>query len=302
MKNERLKISTTYRGFSLIEMAVVLAIISVIVASGLSYSVAQREEKRYETTQKRIEFIMQAVDDFVDEKGYIPCPADPTLSPGSADFGFGGATGDPLTTVTQCNSANIVEYDGATNVSVIYGAVPVYSLNIPPEYIFDGWNRRLTYVVDEDLTYVGTALTDGYLTFEGDIEVRSPGFATSPPGNNMPISYRLASQTDVDNGFTDCTDTAVAAGAGTIGDCVKNGASVAIVSHGSNGFGAYGGVGGAAPAAGSKFDPVAGSDDEDENADHLTTPDEILIQSIQRGDFDDIVDYKLKWQLNVEVE
>jgi len=293
---------TTSGGFSLIEMAVVLAIISIIVASGLSFSVAKREEQRYETTQKRIEFVMRAIDDFVDEKGYIPCPADPTLSPGSANFGFGGATGDPLTTVTQCNSANVVEYDGASNVSVTYGSVPVYSLNIPPEYIFDGWNRRLTYVVDEDLTYVGTALTDGYLTFEGDIEVRSPGFATSPPGNEMPITYKTADQDDVDAGYTDCEGSAFGAGAGTIGDCIKNGAAVAIVSHGANGFGAYGGVGGAAPAAGSKYDPVGGSDDEDENADHLGTSDDILIQSIQRGDFDDIVEYKLKWQLNVEVE
>lgn len=289
-------------GFSLIEMSVVLAIISVIIASGLSYSVAKREEKRFETTKKRLDFILQAIDDFVDEKGYLPCPADPTLSPGSANFGFGSDTGDPLTAVTQCNAGNTVEYSGGSNLNVVYGAVPVYSLNIPPEYIFDGWNRRFTYIVDEDLTYVGTLDTDGYLTYEGDIEVRSSGFDTWPPGNDMPISYRHATQDDVDGTYTDCKKTTFGIGAGDIGDCIRNGSAVALISHGSNGYGAYGGIGGVAPAGGSKYDPAGGSDDEDENADHLTTPDEIIIQSVQRGDFDDIVRYKLKWQLNVIVE
>lgn len=285
----------TYRsrqsGFTLIELAVVLALIALIINGGLAYTAALREEQRRELTLGRLENITQALEAFVEENGYIPCPADPTLTFADTNFGFGVwslSSEDPRVDVTECNSGNVVDFAGGSGQNILYGAVPVYSLNIPPDNIYDGWNRRFTYIVDEDMTFAV-----GYAGNDGDIEIRSPGFDNGAGGDDHPITYRHATQQDVTDLELNCEGNITA-----LGDCIRVGAPVAVLSHGSNGFGSYAAAGGSAPLAGSRFDATAGSDDEDQNADHLTgTLNETLIQSLERGDFDDFLAFRLKWQL-----
>ncbi len=273
--------------FTLIELAIVLALISLIISGGLSYTIAQREEKRFDLTHSKLNFVMKSIKSFVRQNGYLPCPTDPTLPFSDADFGFGKRTGG------GCSSGNLVDSDGgASTENIIFGAIPVYTLNIPPDYIYDGWNRRFTYAVDEDMTD-----TTGYAANTGDIEIRSPGYDGGGTARNNPITYRHADAADVTAGILDCEGDPAALGA-----CITMGAPVAVISHGSNGFGSYGAAGGAAPIASTKYAPEAGSNDEDENADHLVSGanNHILIQSLRRGDYDDLIRFKMKWQLETD--
>ena len=133
-------------GFTLIELAIVLTILSLTVGGALAVTAAKLENGRYKQTLSKLQFILQAVDDYVDEKasdtrGHIPCPADPQAAFTASTFGFGSYSG------SACNASNIV---GGTDGAEA-GAVPVVTLNIPHGYTLDGWNRRITYVMDEDL-------------------------------------------------------------------------------------------------------------------------------------------------------
>lgn len=152
-------------GFSLIELSVVITIVGLLVGGGIVIVSENVEAARINETRNRINFILKAIDDFVDEKtsltrGFLPCPADGSAAFGAATFGFESKTGSSCTAI-----ANGVI---TTDSRVAVGAVPVYTLNLPPLYALDGWDRRFTYVVDKAMN-----TSANYSNNTGRIEIRT---------------------------------------------------------------------------------------------------------------------------------
>ncbi|MCP5361134.1 MAG: hypothetical protein H6908_00615 [Hyphomicrobiales bacterium] len=143
-------------------MAVVLVLLSLMTAAGLSFLSGKLETARIKDTEERMEYILDAVERFEDENGYLPCPADAELAYSDTNFGDGTGTGAGTSSGgPNCSAAN-ESYDttsssssGPTGVgygNVVAGAVPINQLALPPQYLVDGWNRKFLYVVDEELT------------------------------------------------------------------------------------------------------------------------------------------------------
>jgi prepilin-type N-terminal cleavage/methylation domain-containing protein len=114
------------RGFTLIEIAVALFIITLLVGSLLVPLTTQVDQRMTSDTQKTLEEIRDALVGFAVVNGYLPCP----------DTGTNGAeninTGTGLcTTITS-------------NVAV--GRVPYADLGLGTQ---DVWGNRFTYVVNE---------------------------------------------------------------------------------------------------------------------------------------------------------
>lgn len=150
------------RGFTLIEMAVVITILSLAAAGGLAVaSKSIRSQKREETLAK-MDRIMEAIEAYVNNYGHLPCPSalDDGLGTEHSGFGIGANSGNCSEILDNATTG----YRTASNV--IKGFVPVYSLNLSPDHIFDAWDRRFTYVVDEDLT-----ASANFMTETGDIQV-----------------------------------------------------------------------------------------------------------------------------------
>ncbi len=244
-------------GFSLLELSVVITIMAVLLAGGISIALSKKELQRIELTRDKLEYIMKYIDKFTDEKDYLPCPADGTVSFTHDNFGLGLITDNDNPLVenpTTCSAGNIIT--SLTN-NIVAGVVPVYTLNIPISYTIDGWNRRITYVVDQDLTYKGSNGNGGYddnTPTTGNIEVR-----------NTPAGTALTTE-----------------------------AAVLLISHGALGHGAWGGAGGT-----SRIQIASPSTEEIENA-HFSagTYDHQYIQAFPSANFDHIILYKTKWQLN----
>lgn len=193
--------SNKRHGFTLIELAVVLAIIAVVMAGVMDLTKINIERQKREETIERMEFIMTAIDNFVRENGYLPCPADPTRPFSDTEFGFeDDNSGD-----ADCDDAINLEETTADNIYT--GTVPVNTLNINPKYVMDGWNRRITYVVDEDLV-----TTANYTANNGGITVTTAGNGDIEPWPLHPL--------------------------GTAG-------AFLLLSHGANGYGAWQGRGSA---------------------------------------------------------
>lgn len=242
-------------GFSLIELAIVLGVAGMILGSGLVVAVNMNEQQRIDNTRDRLDYIMQAIDNFVDKYGHLPCPADPQAEFKDSYFGDGRASGNQLTTVTTCISNNLLDA-GATNVMT--GGVPTATLHISPEYALDGWNRRFTYVVDEDLTFVGTDGANGYVD------------DTTPTTGEIGVTNHDGSRVIYKE------------------DHVAAIVPVLVISHGKNGYGAWPGRGG------SRISVGGGGANEDENDDG----DRVFVQALPSASYDDIVSFRTKWQLN----
>lgn len=78
----------TQRGFSLVEMAVVLAIVALLLGGLLPMLSGQREQAQRTETRQQLAEIQQALIGFAVINGRLPCPTDTTITD-PANVGYG---------------------------------------------------------------------------------------------------------------------------------------------------------------------------------------------------------------------
>lgn len=150
--------------------------------SAASYTM---EKNRIEETQDTLQEILDAIDAYHDDTTHpehsgstlLPCPAG-EREYSDDDFGIAeGTNQDTAACATRCDAPNLLTADSGR---VVAGTVPVISLNIDPRLILDGWNRRITYVVDSYLTCEdGSGSGPGYSdTAAGSVTVQNAGGST----------------------------------------------------------------------------------------------------------------------------
>jgi prepilin-type N-terminal cleavage/methylation domain-containing protein len=131
-------------GFTLVEMSVVIAIIAMITAMGMMVTSSAVEGARRSGTENRLDVIEKALKDFRLQHYRLPCPSTITLVSTDAYYGQEATTGG----TASCNTGLSAT---ATNGTVVTkGGVPTRSLNLPDEYMFDAWGRRISYFVDPE--------------------------------------------------------------------------------------------------------------------------------------------------------
>lgn len=133
----------SYRGFTLIELAVAIFIISLLLGSLLIPLSTQVEQKQISDTQKTLDEIKEALLGFSVANGYLPCPD--TDNDGAENVNAG--TG-------QCGTI-------ASNIA--YGNLPWQTLGVASA---DVWGNRFRYVIREEYARrsPGTAYTLGTTT------------------------------------------------------------------------------------------------------------------------------------------
>lgn len=153
----------TQRGFTLIEMMVVLLIGGILLSFLGAALLAYMSKNRVVTTEHRIEAIHEALSQFLSVNRRYPCPASrvqgPALPPPPGDPAFG------IEVTANCNTGAFVgTVRTPSAIPVIrIGSVPTRTLNLPDEFMLDGWGRRFTYAVTERLATSLQYTADGGL-------------------------------------------------------------------------------------------------------------------------------------------
>lgn len=139
-------------GFSLVEIAIVLVIISVLVTIISVPLATQAEQRRVEETLKQLETIKESLIGFASAKGRLPCPATLT-SLGQESFCTSAAGGCVATTIEQSH--------GRCESNVAF--VPAVTLGISPVdssgFAVDAWalpQNRIRYAVANTSITAGT--------------------------------------------------------------------------------------------------------------------------------------------------
>jgi prepilin-type N-terminal cleavage/methylation domain-containing protein len=121
------------RGFTLTELAVVLAIVGLLLGSMMLTFSAQVEQRNFAETQRRLDQAKELLLAFAVVRGRLPCPAT-TTSNGDESFSSGN--------VTSGGTCTLATHNGFLPAAAI-GFTPVDAAG----YALDAWNNRIRYAV-----------------------------------------------------------------------------------------------------------------------------------------------------------
>jgi prepilin-type N-terminal cleavage/methylation domain-containing protein len=160
-------------GFSLVELAVVLAVVGLLLGSLMYTLQAQQEQRAREETQRRLEQAREALLGFAVANGRLPCPASAASS---------GVESDNPTNSNICTNP----YDGFLP-AVTLGFGPVDSEG----FAVDAWNNRIRYAVaaGNPLGCLGTS-TAPHLTSK--VNLKQNGMSCLPNTNDLLVCKSAA--------------------------------------------------------------------------------------------------------------
>ena len=253
------------RGFSLVEMAIIIVIISLFTGVILSVTPTTNKASLIDANNKKLDEIEKAIIQFVKVNTRLPCTADITIAPNSSGFGL---------EIANCNASIAGDISINTWFRVRGGMVPVRTLGLPDDYAFDAWGNRIRYSL---LTQLGRQNTGGPFNFTNFFT----GYTSlSPTTRTFEIRNESGNLITRANSYSAPTE--------------NNSIAYVLVSHGENGNGAVPYAGGTPPACTAAF-PL-----EQENCNNDRLFRDARFNLTDTNYFDDFIRWKTYNQLRVE--
>lgn len=226
-----------------------MALIGIVMATAMEAWQVYKPVKIRADTAARQESISAAIGRYIAENGRYPCPAGRNLKQGDANFGVsvcpplvagspgylapgecgeGAGAHDANRGICRVAGASRSATSIAHPDNVIFGSIPFVTLNLQMTDMLDGYDRRFTYAVSENLTRSelpsippGGSLEDIFaVNIYRQVEVKETGSIFVEYGAPHYIDPPTLLQ-KFDYPY------------------FQNGDDIAVISHGKNGRGAY---------------------------------------------------------------
>jgi prepilin-type N-terminal cleavage/methylation domain-containing protein len=158
------------KGFSLLEMSVVIAIIATVMAFIVVTVPGYLQQQQLDNTKAKMQNLQTALEQYWKTYGRLPCPADivnynatdanfgkEATNPGSCD----GAISSTWTYDVHSSAVTYCDYStpGVNDHCLYGGMIPTKTLRLSDEDAFDSFGRRILYAVDSDFTRTNAATT-----------------------------------------------------------------------------------------------------------------------------------------------
>jgi len=200
------------KGFSLVELSIVLAIIGVLgVGSTMLYS-EQSSHAKWKESQAKLKVVKAALLKFAEVNKYMPCPDAVGLGDDSRTVKSGTIPAIPATVavsaIPKTNTAptipGVLAFAGQApipniNVSTCTtdtGTVPYKAIGLTKADVEDSWGNLFEYAVDQGVTHADNMLncpTDTACFFNGDPKPSLPNPTDVLPGSVLP-AFNLSTQ------------------------------------------------------------------------------------------------------------
>lgn len=169
------------RGFTLIELAMVVAIVGLVLGGMLLTLSAQVDQSNRTETLRRLENAKELLLGYAIVNGRLPCPARST-SAGAEVRDNDNTTPSP--TFGQCRDGGGVQdhYGGALGGGNTGGYLPAVTIGFQPVdaqgFAVDAWGNRIRYALSRTVTSCAAAPTLPHFTHA--INLRNNGIACQP--------------------------------------------------------------------------------------------------------------------------
>lgn len=146
----------TEKGFTLIELTIVLLIGGILLSFLGSSLMVYMKKNKIKTTEFRMKAIRDSLNQYVSINGHYPCTASRFLGPNDNNFGQPVHMSAPTGCMNGFAAGTVRSAlpplpSGTGNYTIRIGAVPTRLLNLPDEFMTDDWGRKFTYAVTEEL-------------------------------------------------------------------------------------------------------------------------------------------------------
>ena len=246
------------RGYTLVELSIVILVISLLMAGVFSMATGSINNSKVALTNQKMKEVYKSMGTFLMINKRLPCPASLARSK-IDDVDYGKEERDDAN--NNCGTNGVYASSGSGLGNFIIGAVPIKSLNLGSEFAEDGYENKLSYVIDKRFTKNFIPPTSGTL----DDSFGTVGSA---------IELMTAKENQV-------------SGSALLSDKVM----FLLISHGPNGYGSFSSVSGQ-----QNIDVTNNIDvDELENQIKSTSPNfdnNFIVNSYKSDVFDDVVMYK----------
>ncbi len=138
-------------GYSLIELSICLALIGIIMGSGLAIGNMGNAKSQSEITEAQLDEIEYAIQMFVNRYKRPPCPASLSVAENTVGFGVESLCSGAL-------PVGVVAINAGTPEELWVGTVPTRSLGLSDAKMFDAWNGRISYAVPKSYAVIATPI------------------------------------------------------------------------------------------------------------------------------------------------
>ncbi len=211
------------RGFTLVEMAVVIVIISILILTIFPAMTALRSSSQRPLTQSNLQALMRATAAYVQANGCLPCP----MPANATGTGFGRVRGD-------VNSATIPCSEKTSPCSVAEGLPPYASLGLPASTAHDGWGHWISMRVDPVLTADFGVAPPTLPCTDDDLQTGK----VTPTCETKGMSQKGLCQKGLNKGLNNANSIIVQSPSGDITPPSQQ-AAVIFISYGTTGFGSF---------------------------------------------------------------
>jgi prepilin-type N-terminal cleavage/methylation domain-containing protein len=160
------------RGFSMVEMAIVLVIFSLVIFGSLQAFSSIQEQKSYDDTNRRLNAAAEAILAFAIVNKRLPCPAAPNT------------TGvEVLATGTAAT--------GGTCANTFSGFVPAQTVGVQPTsttgYLVDAWQNPIRYAIAGSVALTGCTGSSTTPQFTSVANLKANGISCKPGITDLDI-------------------------------------------------------------------------------------------------------------------
>ncbi|KKB96556.1 hypothetical protein SZ25_00371 [Candidatus Arcanobacter lacustris] len=219
------------KGYSLLELAIVISIISFTIGNLLSLAKDRTEAEKITETYEKMDFVEKSIAAYFAENGSIPCPASSQIAANASNFGSATRGSTPYNCTISYASSTYQNFSTPPFPNLALGSVPTATLQIPDDYAYDAWGRRFTYSMIQYCNTSNIQYLAGY----------NYGGVTASNGNYYynvinANDYNFSNSTYCGGSFASNSAIEIQNASGTV---TSNAAVYVLLSHGRNGHGAY---------------------------------------------------------------